>query len=76
MYCELCTYHPDHDVGETSDPDGGGEERNHEPFLPTSLGTVGHGEEEKQGQRPHEQPLQLVTASSWRRKWDNSFKNT
>lgn len=62
------TDHPDHDVGEAGDPDGGGEEGDHEPSLPAPLGTVGHGEEQKQGQRPHGQPLQLVTHPSWREK--------
>ncbi len=61
-----CTDHPDHDVGEPSDPDGGGEEGDHEPSLPAALRTVGHSEEQKQGQRPHDQPLQLVTRPSWR----------
>lgn len=42
-----CTDHPDHDVGEASDPDGGGEEGDHEPSLPAPLATVGHGEEQK-----------------------------
>lgn len=59
------TDHPDHDVGEASDPDGGGEEGHQEPSLPAALGTVGHGQEQKQGQRPHGQPLQLVTRPSW-----------
>lgn len=65
-----CTDHPDHDVGEASDPDGSCEEGDHEPFLPAALGTVGHGKEQKQGQRPHGEPLQLVTHSNWRKKRD------
>lgn len=60
------TDHPDHDVGEASDPDGGGEEGDHEPSLPAALATVGHGEEQEQRQRPHGQPLQLVAHPSWR----------
>lgn len=65
--CVLVTDHPDHDVGEASDPEGGGEEGDHEPPLPAPLGTVGDGEEQKQGQRPHGQPLQLVEHTRWRR---------
>lgn len=64
---ESWTDHPDHDVGEASDPDGRGEEGHQEPSLPAALGTVGHGEEQKQGQRPHGQPLQLVTRPRWER---------
>lgn len=60
------TDHPDHDVRKASDPDSGGEEGDHEPSLPAPLGTVGHGEEQKQGQRPHGQPLHLVTRTRWR----------
>lgn len=60
------THHPDHDVGEASDPDGGGEEGDHEPSLPAPLGTVWDGEEEQQRQRPHQQPLEFVTDARWR----------
>lgn len=60
------THHPDHDVGQAGDPDGGGEEGDHEPSLPAALGTVGDGEEQEQGQGPHGQPLQLVTHTRWR----------
>lgn len=58
------THHPDHDVRKPSNPDGGCEEGDHEPSLPAPLGTIGHSEEQKQGQRPHGQPLQLVTRPS------------
>ena len=59
------TYHPHHDVGEASDPDGGSKERDEEPSLPAAFGAVGHGAEEKQRQRPHEQPQQLAAHSGW-----------
>ena len=61
----LLTHHPDHDVGQAGDPDGGGDEGHHEPVLPAPLGTVGHGEEEEEAERPHDQPLQLVTPPRW-----------
>lgn len=61
------TDHPDHDVGKASDPDGGGKEGDHKPSLPASLGTVGYGEEQKQGQRPHGQPLDFVAYTRWRK---------
>lgn len=61
------TDHPDHDVGKASDPDGGSKEGDHEPSLPAPLGTVGHSEEQKQGQRPHDQPFHLVTYTRWRK---------
>lgn len=54
------TDHPDHDVGQSSNPDGGGEEGDQEPSLPPALGTIGHREEQKQGEWPHGQPLELV----------------
>ena len=64
------TDHPDHDVGQAGDPDGGGEEGDQEPSLPAALGAVGHGEEEEQRQRPHDQPLELVARPSWeRQRW-------
>lgn len=57
------TYHPHHDVGEASDPEDGGKERDEEPSFPAAFGTVGHGAEQKEGQRPHDQPLQLAAHS-------------
>lgn len=59
------THHPHHDVREAGDPDGGREEGDHEPPLPAAFATVGHREEQKQGQRPHDQPLELVTHTRW-----------
>lgn len=61
------TDHPDHDVGQARNPDGGSEERHHKPSLPAPLSTVGHSEEQKQGQWPHGQPLHFVTHSNWTR---------
>lgn len=54
------THHPDHEVGEDGDPQGGEEEGQHEVFLPARLGTVGDGEEQQQEQRPRDQPLKLA----------------
>lgn len=38
------THHPDHEVGEDGDPEGGQNEGEHEVFLPAGLGTVWDGE--------------------------------
>lgn len=54
------SHHPDHDVGEGGDPQGGGSEGQHEAVVPARCGAVGDGEVEQQAQRPSQQPLQLV----------------
>lgn len=54
------SHHPDHEVGEDSDPDGRKEEGDHEELLPARLGTVGDGEEQEQQQGPRDQPLALA----------------
>lgn len=72
LACSICDYnnvaeflpishHPDHDVGETCDPQGGGDEGQHEPVLPARHGAVGDSEVQQQAQRPGQQPFQLVT---------------
>lgn len=53
-------HHPDHDVGEPSNPQGGGDKGQHEPVLPAWFGAVGDGEVEQQAERPGKQPLQFV----------------
>lgn len=63
------SHHPHHDVGEGSNPDGGGKEGDHEPALPAPFGTVWHREKQQQRQRPHEQPLHLITTAGWHFKW-------
>lgn len=55
------SHHPDHDVGEAGDPQGGGSKRQHEAVVPARCGAVGDGEVQEQAQRPSQQPLQLVT---------------
>lgn len=54
------SYHPHHDVGESSNPQGGGDKGQHEPVLPARRGAVGDCEVQQQAQRPSEQPLELV----------------
>lgn len=61
------THHPDHQVGEDSNPDGGQDEGGHEEFLPARLGTVWDGDEQQQEQRPRDQPLELAAKVSCRR---------
>lgn len=56
----LRSHHPDHDVGEGGDPQGGGGEGQHEPVVPAWRGTVGDGEVQQQAKRPSDQPLQLI----------------
>lgn len=58
------SHHPNHDVGEASDPQGGEDEGQHEAVLPARRGAVRHGEVQQQAQRPGQQPLQLVTHTS------------
>lgn len=67
IFSAVSTHHPDHDVGEASDPDGGSEEGDHEPSLPAPLGAVRHSEEQKQRERPHDEPLHFSTHTSWRK---------
>lgn len=40
----LVSHHPDHDVGEEGDPQGGGGEGQHEPVVPARGGAVGDSE--------------------------------
>lgn len=54
------SHHPDHDVGEAGDPEGGGDEGEHEPVVPTRFGAVGDGEVEQQAEGPGKQPLQFI----------------
>lgn len=54
------THHPDHHIGEDSDPNSGEEEGEHEELLPARLSTVRNREEQYQQQGPGDQPLQLV----------------
>lgn len=58
------SHHPDHDVGEEGNPQGGGGEGQHEPVVPGRRGAVGDGEVEQQRQRPGNQPLQLIPQTS------------
>lgn len=51
------SHHPDHEVGENGDPEGGGHEGDHEPALPAWEHTVRHSAVEQDTQRPGEQPL-------------------
>ena len=53
-------HHPDHEVGEDGDPDGGETEGQHEEALPAGFGTVGDREVQQQQDRPTDEPLQLV----------------
>lgn len=59
----VSSHHPDHDVGEAGDPQGGGDEGEHEPVVPARLGAVGDGEVEQQAERPGKQPLQFVASA-------------
>lgn len=61
------SHHPDHDVGEGGDPQGGGSEGQHEPVFPARRGAVGDGEEQQQTKRPSNQPLQLITGAGCER---------
>ena len=54
------THHPDHQVGEDGDPDGGEDEGKHEELLPTRFGAVWDGEEEEEEQWPGYQPFSLA----------------
>ena len=40
------THHPDHQVGEDGDPEGGEDEGKHEELLPARFAAVWDGEEE------------------------------
>lgn len=64
----IATHHPDHKVGEDSNPDSGQNEGHHEVFLPARLGTVGDGEVQQQQQRPRDQPLEFAADSPCSRK--------
>lgn len=54
------SHHPDHDVGEAGDPQGGEDKGEHEPVVPAWFGAVGDSEVEQQAERPGKQPLQFI----------------
>lgn len=62
--CLLVSHHPDHNVGEGGDPQGGAGEGQHEVLVPARRGAVGDREVEQQAQRPGQQPLQPVAPAS------------
>lgn len=57
------SHHPDHDVGEAGDPQGGGDKGEHEPVVPAWFGAVGDSEVEQQAERPGKQPLQFIAST-------------
>jgi len=60
----LQSYHPHHEVGEDSDPQGGGHEGDHEPAVPAWQDTIRHRAVEQEAQRPLDQPRHPRTAAS------------
>lgn len=54
------SHHPDHDVGEWGNPQGGRSEGQHEPVVPAWGGAVGNSEVQQQAKGPGKQPLQLI----------------
>lgn len=57
-------YHPHHEVGEDSDPQGGGHKGDHEPAVPAWQNTVRHSAVEQEAQRPRDHPLHPRTAAA------------
>lgn len=55
------SYHPDHEVGEESNPESGGQEGEEVPALPSRLVAVGDGAVQQEAERPGQQPLQSNT---------------
>lgn len=64
--CFLSSYHPHHEVGEDSNPQGGSQEGDHEPAVPAWQNTVGHGAIQQEAQWPRDHPLHLRTAATCR----------
>lgn len=50
------SYHPHHEVGEDSDPQGGSHKGDHEPAVPAWQHTVRHSAVEQDAQRPGDHP--------------------
>lgn len=58
------SYHPHHEVGEDSDPQGGGHEGDHEPAVPARENAIGHSAVEQEAERPLDHPRHPRTAAT------------